>query len=186
MVSADKSSSTKKPSRSTDQATQAGAPPDQAARADTQGQAPKEREELVLPKGALIAMRTSGGSSPEGRDVIVYPDGRVTYEAHVKPDMRRPRTLTDARIAEIRHTLERINFLRLSSNEGTPSGEGASSAEDKPSGGRVQIAARMGTRTNSVEYSKDNLPASLAPLVEQLSALMPRQHRDQPSEESGK
>jgi hypothetical protein len=178
MVPAEKSPSTKKPNRSTNQPSQADAQPDQTVDAGTKAQASQERQQLILPKGALIALRTSQ-ASPEGREVIVYPDGRVTYDAHEKPDMRRPRTLTDARIAEIRHTLERINFLRMPSAEGTPSAEGKPSTESEQSGDRVQIAARMGTRTNSVEYSKENLPASLSPLMEQLSALLPR---DQASE----
>jgi hypothetical protein len=186
MVPAEKSPSTKKPSRSTNRASPPEAQPDQAVRADTQGQTPPEREELMLPKGALIAMRTSGGARPEAREVVVYPDGRITYDAHEKPDMRRPRTLTDARIAEIRHTLERINFLRLPSTEGTPSAEGTPSTEGKPSGNRVQIAARIGARTNSVKYSKENLPVALAPLHEQLSALLPQEHRDQTSETPNK
>ncbi len=178
MVPAEKSPSTKK-SRATNQRSKTDAQPAPAVRTDTQSQAPQERGELILPKGALIAIRTSQ-AGPEAREVIVYPDGRVTYDAHEKPDMRRPRTLTDARIAEIRHTLERINFLRLPSAEGTPSPEG------KQGGDRVQIAARLGTRNNSVEYPKANLPASLAPLVEQLSALLPQEHRDQAPEASAK
>ncbi len=188
MVPAKKSSSAKKPNRSAKQPAQADALPEQATRPEPQLPAPagpqppvpQTREELMLPKGGLVALRTSGGTGSAAREVIVYPDGRVTYDAHGKPDSRRPRTLTDARIAEMRHTLERINFLRLPSVEGTPSTQG------EPSGERVQIAARLGTRTNSVEYSKQNLPAPLAPLVDQLSALLPQERQDQASETSGK
>ncbi len=173
-----KSSRTKKQSRSSSQASEKNAPPDQAARADIQAHAPHAQIPLMLPKGALMALRMTEDAVPEAREVIVYPDGRVTYEARVKPDFKRPRLLTDARIAEMRHALERIDFLHLRSAESTPSEQAKPSAESEHGGARMQIAARLGTRTNSVEYAKGNLPAPLAPLVEQLSGLLPQEHRD--------
>ncbi len=173
MATADESPKTEKTSRSTKQAAQADTQPEQTAPENPAGPASKP-EPLALPKGALIGMRTRESTSSEVSEVIVYPDGRVTHDARDKPDMRRPRLLTDAKIAEIRHTLEKIDFFRMSS------------AASQQNGNTVQIAARIHARTNSVEYAKENLPPSLAPLIEQLSALLPQAHPEQVSESSEK
>ena len=125
-------------------------------------------EPLQLPKGALIAFRKSGGVPASTREIVLYPDGRVSFGG---PDVAKemyshvPRKMNDAQIARLRKTLDHANFLRLSSAQGTP----------PPDAFAYEIVARAGNRVNSVAVFDGAIPDALTPLVQQLSALMPKE-----------
>ena len=139
--------------------------PDRPAAASDQKPAlPPERKKLALPKGAFIAFRKSGGIEFSSREMVVYPDGRVTYDSLgvQKHGPESPRKLNDAQIIQLRRTLEQANFFRLQSGEGEQSGDVFA----------YEIVARLGSRTNDVEFFTGNIPAALEPLVKRLTDLM--------------
>jgi hypothetical protein len=71
-------------------------------------------EPLQLPKGALIAFRKSGGLKFSSREIVIYPDGRVSYGGTDLPKQAStPPKLGDAQIAELRQMLDQSGFLRL-------------------------------------------------------------------------
>jgi hypothetical protein len=127
-----------------------------------------KREPLQLPKGALIAFRKRGGSPLSAREVVLYPDGRVSFGG---PDVAKeayehvPRKMNDAQIARLRKTLEHVNFFRMSSAQGEP----------PPDAFAYEIIARAGNRVNSVQVYDGSIPDALQPLIQQLSALMPKE-----------
>ena len=120
-----------------------------------------------LPKGAFIACRKSGGAPASTREIVLYPDGRVSIGG---PDMAKemyahvPRKMNDAQIARLRKTLDHANFFRMSSAPGEP----------PPDAFAYEIVARAGNRVNHVAVFDGAIPEALAPLIQQLSALMPK------------
>ncbi|MCI0478881.1 MAG: hypothetical protein L0Y55_21775 [Anaerolineales bacterium] len=131
-------------------------------------QVPAKPEPLQLPKGALIAFRKRGDAPASTREIVLYPDGRVSFGG---PDLGKemyahvPRKMNDAQIARLRKTLEHANFFRMSSAQGEP----------PPDAFTYEIVARAGNRVNSVAVFDGAIPDALAPLIQQLSALMPKE-----------
>lgn len=129
---------------------------------------PPKLEPLQLPLGAFIAFRKSGGTPFASREIVIYPDGRVSYGG---PDLskevyaRAGRKLNDAQIARLRKMLDQAGFFRLASAQGEPPTDAHT----------YEIVARRGNRSNAVRVFDDNVPASLAPLLEQLNALIPKE-----------
>lgn len=125
-------------------------------------------EPLQLPKGALIAFRKRGGVSASAREIVLYPDGRVSYGG---PDLGKemyahvPRQMNDAQIARLRKTLERVNFFRMTSAPGEPPADAFG----------YEISARAGKRVHAVAVFDGALPDALKPLIDQLNALMPKE-----------
>jgi hypothetical protein len=129
---------------------------------------PAPQPDLDLPNGAMIAFRKSGGLRFTSHSVYVYPDGRVSIDqANVPKDAhaRLPRKFTDAQIKNLQHTLDKINFYRLPASQG----------KQNPDAYAYEIAARVGKKSNSIEVFAGSVPESIAPLVEQLSALLPKE-----------
>ncbi len=129
--------------------------------------APLVVERLILPKGALLAYRKSGGLKFSSREIVVYPDGRISYggaDAAKFMHERTTRKLNDAQIARLRKTLARANFLRVASAAGKPPADGFAH----------EIVARLGNQTHTVEAFDGNIPDSLTELLAQLSAWLPR------------
>ncbi len=125
---------------------------------------PEERKKLALPKGALIAFRKSGGVEFSSREVVIYPDGRMTYDSQgvQKHGPERPRKLNDAQVIQLRRMLEQANFFRLESVKGEQGGDVFA----------YELAARLGNRTNDIEFFTGNVPSALEKLVERLTELM--------------
>lgn len=142
--------------------------PEQTAEVSPTPEIPPKRAPLALPKGALIAFRKSGGSPTNTREIVLYPDGRVSFGG---PDVskeayaRVPRKMNDAQIARLRKTLEHANFFRMASAEGEP----------PPEAFAYEIIARAGNRVNTVTVFDGSIPDTLVPLIQQLSALMPKE-----------
>ncbi|HEX9372348.1 MAG TPA: hypothetical protein VF897_15140, partial [Roseiflexaceae bacterium] len=76
-----------------------------------QGEPAPAEDRLELPAGALVALRKSGGLKFSSREVVVYRDGRVTYQA-IPPEepeaARAPRKLTRAQLADLRGLIGQI------------------------------------------------------------------------------
>ncbi len=126
-----------------------------------------KNEELVLPKGALIAFRKSGGLKFSSREIIIYPDGRISYsDVDLSQEARQhsARKLNDGQIARLRRTLEQSNFFRTASSE----------AKQPPDGFAYEVIARTGNRVNRVEVFDGGIPDALTPLIQQLSGLLPK------------
>jgi hypothetical protein len=134
----------------------------------TETKASSKPEPLQLPKGALIAFRKSGGAPARTREIVLYPDGRVSFGG---PDLGKemyahvPRKMNDAQIARLRKTLDHANFFRMSSAQGEP----------PPDARAYEIVARAGNRVNTVTVFDGAIPDVLTPLIQQLSALMPKE-----------
>jgi hypothetical protein len=143
----------------------ASAPPPPAAPEAT---ASRKLEKLELDRGTLIAFRTSGGAPFTMREIVVYPDGRVSFGG---PDMGKnayklvPRKMNDAQMMHLRHLLDQVGFFRLQSAEG----------QAPPEVLKYEIAARLGSRLNTIQVYDGSVPDVLKPLLEQLGTLMPKE-----------
>jgi hypothetical protein len=112
---------------------------------------------LALPRGALVAMRRSGGFKFRSREVVVYRDGRVNYDDG-EGSPRTVWTLSDAEMAELRRVLEAADLSRL-----------PSAGRQNPDAFAYEIVARPRRRVYSVEAFQGSIPATLAPLIEMLN-----------------
>ncbi len=158
MATANESRTANAPERAENQKPPADTPPSEPI---SQQQQKAAQEALALPKGAILAMRKRNPSTT--REVVVYPDGRVTYSIHDKPDNRMPRKLTDAQIANLRRMLDQIGFFRM-----------ASAASDATGDSFVyELGAHYGNRSHYVVCPTENLPGPLVPLIERLTELLP-------------
>lgn len=124
-------------------------------------------EKLELPKGAMLAFRKSGGLKFSSREIVVYPDGRVTYgggdTAKTALESRAARKLTDAQVMRMRRMLDQANFWKMQSPPGAQS----------PDAYAYEIVARVGNKHNQMEVFDGGIPDVLMPLIEQMNRLMP-------------
>lgn len=124
-------------------------------------------ERLELPKGAMLAYRKSGGLRFTSHEIVVYPDGRVTYEggdtAKTALESRARRKMTDAQIVRIRKLLDQVNFWRL----------GPTPGDQSPDSYAYEIVARVGSKHNHVELFDGAIPDALQSLIDQMNRLMP-------------
>jgi len=130
--------------------------------------APPKLERLQLPLGAFIAFRKSGGTPFSSREIVIYPDGRVSYGGPDKSKhvyARAGRKLNDAQIARLRKMLDQAGFFRLPSAQGEP----------PPEAHTYEIVARLGSRSNFVHVFDGSVPEPLMALLQQLNALMPKE-----------
>jgi hypothetical protein len=120
-------------------------------------------DKLTLPRGALVAMRKSGGFRFSSRTIVVYRDGRAIYEistpAAEAPGLWR---LTDEQLVELYGALEQANFPRLP----------AATGRHNPDAFAYEIVARVRRRLYAAEVFDGSIPPSLAPLIRQLGQLM--------------
>ncbi len=126
---------------------------------------PPAPEPLRLARGAFIAFRKSGGLHFTTREVVLYPDGKVAYDARGVPQKeynRLRRALNDGQIISLRKLLDQINFWKTE-------GRG----EQNPDAFAYEIAARLGQRSNELTVFDGSVPENLKPLIERLNALLP-------------
>ncbi|MBI5029504.1 MAG: hypothetical protein HZB51_03185 [Chloroflexi bacterium] len=127
-----------------------------------------QTEPLQLPLGAFIAYRITNGSKSNPHEIVVYPDGRVSIGG---PDVakqvhgRATRKLNDGQIARLRKMLDQVGFFRLPTPQTNPA----------PDARAHEIVARIGSRANHVKVFEGSIPDALTPLLQQLSALMPKE-----------
>jgi hypothetical protein len=120
---------------------------------------PASTDTLRLPRGALVAMRRSGGFKFRSREVVVYRDGRVNYDDG-ESGPRTVWTLSDAELAELRDLLNQANFAKL-----------PTAGRQNPDAFAYEIVARPARRVYSAEAFQGSIPPSLAPLIRQLNRL---------------
>ncbi len=124
-----------------------------------------DTEPLKLPRGGFIAFRKSGGLNFSTREVVVYPDGRVAYDARGVPQKeytRLRRALNDGQIIALRKLLDQINFWKAESG-----------GQQNPDAFAYEITARIGQRSNEIEVFDGSVPENLKPLLERLAKLLP-------------
>jgi hypothetical protein len=125
--------------------------------------APKH-EVLRLPKGAFLAFRKSGGLHFSSRAVVIYPDGRVAFDARGVPQKeynRLRRAFNDGQMLSLRKLLDQTNFWKTES-----------AGQQNPDAFAYEIAARIGQRANEVEVFDGSVPENLTPLLERLTPLL--------------
>ncbi|MEP7199170.1 MAG: hypothetical protein ABI874_05060 [Chloroflexota bacterium] len=127
---------------------------------------PSKAEPLELPKGALIAYRKSGGLKFSSREVVVYPDGRVTYGGGDKAKTaltRASRKLNDAQVTKLRRTLDSSGFWQMNPPEGKHGGDAFAH----------ELVSRVGPKHNQFEVFTGAIPDALTALIEQMEKLLP-------------
>jgi hypothetical protein len=120
-----------------------------------------EADTLRLPRGALVAMRRSGGIRFRSRTVVAYRDGRVNYDDG-ESGPRTVWTLSDDELADLRHALKQAGFGRLP----------ASSGRQNPDAFAYEIVARPTRRAYAVEVFQGSIPDTLKPLIQLLNRFM--------------
>lgn len=143
----------------------APAPDATSAEASAEPEPEPEPERLRLPRGAFVGLRKSGGFRFSTREVVVYPDGRVAYDARGVPQKeytRLRRALNDGQTMSLRKLLDQTNFWKT---------EGG--GQQNPDAFAYEIAARIGQRSNEIEVYDGSIPESLKPLLERLTKLLP-------------
>lgn len=170
-ASAPKKSMRKKESKAPPQETQAQASEPETGQASTPavfGIEPDNKPEpFRLPRSAFVGLRKSGGLVFTSSEVVVYPDGRVAYDARGVPQKeytRLRRVLNDGQTISLRKLLDQTNFWQATSG-----------GAQNPDAYAYEIAARLGQRSNEIEVFDGSLPESLQPLVERLSKLLPQE-----------
>lgn len=124
-----------------------------------------EPELLKLARGGFIAFRKSGGLAFSTREVVIYPDGKVAYDARGVPQKeynRLRRVLNDGQIISLRKLLDQTNFWKTES-----------SGKQNPDAFAYEIAARIGQRSNELQVFDGSIPEILDPLIERLTKLLP-------------
>lgn len=142
-------------------------PPAASAEASTEAEPEPAPEPLRLPRGAFVGLRKSGGFRFSTREVVVYPDGRVAYDARGVPQKeytRLRRALNDGQTMSLRKLLDQTNFWKT---------EGG--GRQNPDAFAYEIAARLGQRSNEIEVFDGSVPDNLKPLLERLTKLLPDQ-----------
>lgn len=128
-------------------------------------QAPSNPDDLLtLPRGALVALRKSGGLVFSMREVVVFRNGRVMRRSEGAGQALhedRSLQLPDEQLAELEQHLSQASFPRFAGTRHSPDSF------------VYQIAARVGRQLKTAEASRSSLPASLAPLVSWLERLLP-------------
>src|SRR5581483_10168771 len=142
---------------------------DNAPKAQAQGLSAlsAEPEPLHLPRGAFIAFRKSGGAEFSTREVVLYPDGRVAFDARGVPQKeynRLRRALNDGQVLALRKLLDQTNFWHTES-----------AVRQNLDAFAYEIAARLGQRANSIQVFEGSVPEKLEPLLERLTPLLPQE-----------
>lgn len=124
--------------------------------------APPEVEGLKLPRGALLALRKSGGFRFSSRVIAVYRDGRVSVRNETPPRAR-PRivqTLNADELADLRRLLDASDLPNLVPTPG----------RHNPDAFAYELVARIGRKVYAAEVFDGSIPAALAPLITQIQS----------------
>ena len=121
---------------------------------------------LILPKGAIVALRKSGGLRFTSRTVAVHRDGQITRSSSTyQRDLGQGTTnrLTNDQLSAIKVALSQAGL-----GGPTPKTSGSQS----PDAYAYEIAARMGTKQYAVEVFDGSIPEAIKPLIRLLSQLL--------------
>ncbi len=126
---------------------------------------PSQGEEpLKLPKGALVAMRKSGGLRFISRTVVIHRDGQVTQRSSARSRNVNP----PARLGK-----EQLSALKRSVAKSMSSGSAKSVGRQNPDAYAYEIVARVGRKVISTEAFDGSMPPALAGLVKELNGYLP-------------
>jgi len=151
------------PKGAADHDLQANAPA--AADRHQQG-APPNDAKLRRPRGALVAMRKSGGIRFTWRLVVVRGDGRVIYKSN---EIGAPRTaraigqLEAAQLADLQALITQTDFAAASPG----------AARQNPDAFAYELIARVGRKNVFAEAFEGSIPEALKPLIQRLNRLLP-------------
>jgi hypothetical protein len=121
---------------------------------------------LSLPRGAFVAFQQSGGLRFSTRGLIVYRDGRVIIRRQGKLGAKaESRRITLEEVANLQETIARSSLEELSGSIGRPS----------PDGYAYELIARVGRRSQAVEFFDGSIPAQVKPLLKALKQLFAEQ-----------
>ena len=118
-------------------------------------------ERLVLPPGALVAMRRSGGLRFTSRTVVIYADGRVVTDggSETKQGAGRARKLSDAELAALYRALEEAGLDELPPRSG----------RQNPDAYAYELAVRLEGREYATEAYDGSISKQVAPLIQMLT-----------------
>ncbi len=120
---------------------------------------------LELPKGALVAMRKSGGLRFTSRTVVIHRDGQVTQPG---------RAAARAAKAPARLNNRQLSELKRAVASSMLTGAAAKSAgRQNPDAYAYEIVARIDRRVMTAEVFDGSIPGGLAGLIRQLSRYLP-------------
>lgn len=122
---------------------------------------------LLLPKKALVIMRSSGGLRFTSYEVAVYEDGSVTTrDAAAMPQATAApaKPLTNAQLNRIRDLLTPDIFKAAPKT----------APAQKPDRYAYELAARIGRATKRAELADGSIPEEFKKLVAELKKLMPK------------
>ena len=134
--------------------------------ADSQISTPATPEDapLALPKGALVAMRKSGGLRFTSRTVVVHRDGQVSVQSSTRSrSLKPPARLSKQQLSSLKRTVAK------SVNAATPKSLG----RQNPDAYAYEIVARVGQRVVTTEVYDGSIPESMAGLIKDLSQHLP-------------
>ena len=143
-------------------------PPDKhrpSAERNQKGAAPND-EQFKRPRGALVAMRKSGGIRFTWRLLVVRGDGRLIYKSN---QIGAPRTaraigqLEAAQLADLQALIAQTDFAARSPGAG----------RQNPDAFAYELIARVGRKNVFAEAFEGSIPEALKPLIQQLNRLLP-------------
>jgi hypothetical protein len=123
-----------------------------------------EDDALALPKGALVAMRKSGGLRFTSRTVVVHRDGQVTQRSSERRrNTRPPARLSKEQLSALKRTVAK------SMNAATPKSLG----QQNPDAYAYEIVARVGRHLVRAEVFDGSIPTPMQDLVRTLNKYLP-------------
>jgi hypothetical protein len=133
----------------------------------------KPDEPLRLPKGALVAMRKSGGLRFSSRLLIVLRDGRIVRSVEAGAVDAEDDRQSKARRRSSRLTREQLSQLRITlARSGLDQARQSGRAAQNPDAYAYEIVARVGRKVQSVELLDGSIPEALQPLVRELNGYL--------------
>jgi len=131
-----------------------------------QKSAPPDDERLKRPRGALVAVRKSGGIRFTWRLLVVRADGRLIYKSNEigAPRAARPiGQLDPAQLADLQALIAQTDFAA-----GSPG-----AARQNPDAFAYELIARVGHKNLFAEAFEGSVPEPLKPLIQRLNRLLP-------------
>lgn len=125
---------------------------------------PEELEDrLILPAGAWLALRHSGGLRFTSRELTIFDDGRVTCTS--TDPLRAAGSLPPLTSAQQSELLQLARQANLATQRTAP-------LPARPDSYVYELAVRLGKTTHEVELPANRLPTTLRPLIEWLGRLL--------------
>lgn len=125
-----------------------------------------EGEQLERPRGALVAMRKSGGLLFSWRLLVVHRDGRLIYKSNevgAPAEARVIGRLNDSHLAELQALIGQTDWSARSIGRDLPN----------PDAFGYELIARVGRKNEAAELFEGRIPATFKPLIARLNQMLP-------------